>query len=259
LSLDILGYGGLNDYRKDLILFRDTTIIVRKDNHRFAEIPIKMTKPESGPQRGEPVPGVVRDFLVETRGHRILVSNGKALELVKGETLKIIDVFPPFSRSSGLKVNFKGFVGDRRNNTGEDRGYLINTGSDLMKRYSLNKRGQLFEIIASRGGRKIGRMLVRLSRPKLEYLVLRINGHRYLLLRPEDRVVLSGEDEICLEEIHTNFNTKKGIKVKINGHPIQPGELKALKEICLPHGKNDNEMKVKRGPLLLGKIFIHMK
>ena len=42
LSLDILGYGGLNDYRKDFEIFRNTSIIVRKDNHKFAEIPLSI-------------------------------------------------------------------------------------------------------------------------------------------------------------------------------------------------------------------------
>ena len=32
LSLDIVGYGGVNDLRKDYAIFRDTSILVRKDN-----------------------------------------------------------------------------------------------------------------------------------------------------------------------------------------------------------------------------------
>jgi hypothetical protein len=38
LSLDVLGYGDLNDYRKDLKIFRDTAmIVIQKRNRRGKE------------------------------------------------------------------------------------------------------------------------------------------------------------------------------------------------------------------------------
>ena len=133
LSLDILGYGGVNDYRKDFPIFRNTTLIVRKDNHKFAELPIRISKRKS---RGDKKAGNLRridGFVIETRGHRMLLSNGETLEVIRGDKLKIVDVLPTTHRSSGIKVNFKGFVGDKKNNTGEDRGYAIDTGTALMK------------------------------------------------------------------------------------------------------------------------------
>ena len=43
LSLDILGHGDLNDYRKDFEILRNTSLVVRKDNHKVAEIPIRIS------------------------------------------------------------------------------------------------------------------------------------------------------------------------------------------------------------------------
>jgi hypothetical protein len=254
LSLDILGYGDLNDYRKDFKLFRRTSIIVRKDNHTFAEIPIKISRKKPAEKRQASIPKKIDYFAIETKGNRFLLSSGETLNVVKGDHLKIVEVFP--AGLSGITVNFKGFVGDKRNNTGEDRGYVINTSNDLMKRYSLRKKGEFYRIIVSREDNKIlGRLIVRLVPPRLDYLILRVNSHRHLLLRSEDTISLSREDKICFEEIQTNVYNTKGIHLHINGHTMRAGELRELGTLCAsPH----NQVRVKKGQLVLGRIFINV-
>ena len=72
LSLDILGYGGLNDFRRDFSIFRDSTIIVRKDNHTFAEIPIKIDKAQRVETVRAEIPDRVpcnRRFAAQTAHH----------------------------------------------------------------------------------------------------------------------------------------------------------------------------------------------
>ncbi|MBW1912280.1 MAG: hypothetical protein JRI43_03735 [Deltaproteobacteria bacterium] len=251
LSLDILGYGELNDFRKDFAIFRDTSIIVRRDNQKFGEIPIKVSKKRVGEQRVTGGIEKIGYFAIETKGNRFLLSDGETLELVKGDRMKIVDVFP--SELSGIKVNFKGFVGNKKNNTGEDRGYEIDTAIDLMKRYSLNKKGESYPIIVTRGEDTIGRLTVRLVPPKLDYLVLRVNDNRHVLLRHEESVSLSMKDSICMEEIQTNLYNKSGIYLNINGHKIKSGELRGLRELC---DSRHNQFNIRKGSLALGRIFI---
>ncbi|MBN2126028.1 MAG: hypothetical protein JW821_17145, partial [Deltaproteobacteria bacterium] len=269
LSLDILGYGDLNDYRKDFEIFRDTTLIVRKDNHKFAEIPIRVSTarspaaPVKSPSPPPPVkprePDTVDYFVVENRGRRLLLADGETLNLVKGETLKIVGVLPPTPPSSGVKVNFKGFVGDKTNNTGEDRGYEIDTAADLMERYSLQNRGEQYQIIASEGDRVYGRLLLHLSAPRMDYLVLRLNGDGHLLLRPDERIRLSPEDRICLEEVQTNLPGGEDLHLSINGTRVKRNESRKLKELCTaPHGA-PQPADIMTGALVLGRIYITMK
>ena len=114
---------------------RNTSIIVRKDNHKFAEIPIIVSRRKTPEKKRAGRVKKIDYFAVQAKGHRLLLTSGETLELVKGDKMKIMDVIP--SDLSGVKVNFKGFVGDWKNNTGEDRGYMVNTATALMKRYSL--------------------------------------------------------------------------------------------------------------------------
>ena len=258
MSLDILGYGDLNDFRKEFKIFRDTTIIVRKDNHKFGEIPIKITKKRIGGERKAVRPKKIDGFVIETKGHRLLLSNGETLDLVRGNGMKIVDVLPSFSESSGVKVNFRGFVGNLKNNTGEDRGYTVDTGSRLIERYSLHKKGNSYEIVVSQGDQILGRMVVRLTPPGMDYLVLKVNSNRHLFLRSGDTVSLSRNDRICMEEIQTNLYSKKGIYLSINGHKMKQGEKKELRTLCASLKDTRHQVRIKKGPLLLGRIFIHM-
>ena len=253
LSLDILGYGDLNDYRKDFEIYRDTAIVVRKDNHKFGEIPIKIMGKKSEEFRKVNNADRIDFFVVETNGRHYILSNYETFELVKGEKIKIIDVLP--SGLQGIKVNFKGFVGDRTNNTGEDRGYEIDTAKDLMKRYSIDKIGESYPVVVSRKDKTMGKLIVKLIPPKLNFLVLRVNGHRHVLLRPEDTVSLSIHDAICMEEIETNLFDNGGIHLSVNGHNFGPGESKELNELCT---SQHNQVNIQMGPLLLGKVFINM-
>ena len=65
-------------------------------------------------------------------------------------------------------VNFKGFVGDSVNNTGEDRGYAINTARDLWKRYSLDKKGLKYKVLVTYKNQKAGELFIDLEEPALE-------------------------------------------------------------------------------------------
>ena len=253
LSLDILGYGDLNDYRKNFEIFRNTSIIVRKDNHKFAEIPIIVSNKKTQQKKRAGGSNKIDYFAVQAKGHRLLLTNGETLELVKGDKMKIINVIP--SDLSGIKVNFKGYVGDWKNNTGEDRGYTVDTATDLIKRYSLDNKGEIYQIIASQQDHILGRLLVRIAPPRLHYLILKVNDHRHILLRSEEKVSLSRDDKICLEEIQTNFYSNSDIHLSINGQKIKPGEVKRLAKLC---ASKNNRVEVKRGPLAVGRIFINM-
>jgi hypothetical protein len=260
LSLDILGYGGVNDLGKDYTIFRDTSILVRKDNQQVAEIPVRITE-KGADEESRTTSGIKKiDYLViEAKGYRLLLANGETLHLVRGEELKIIDVLPRTRSSSGVKVNFKGFVGEPTNNTGEDRGFTINTGTDLMERFSLDGKGEAYEIVVTQGETILGRAIVKLASPKVDFLVLRVNGHGHHILKPKSAFSVSREDTICIEEIRTNFSTSDGVSLKINGQTVLPGEEKAVKDLYPAAKASDPQLKVERGSLVLGMITLHVR
>jgi hypothetical protein len=257
LSLDILGYGGLNDYRKDFVILRDTTLLVRKDNEKFAEIPVKMGQRRRQEAREIPRQDKVDYFIIEAKGHRLLLADGDTLHLTLGDEMKIVDIIPSLPYSSGITVNFKGFVGNKLNNTGEDRGYTIRTDRDLLTRYSLKDRGRFYEIIVSKDDHLLGRAVVKLDPPKMDFIILGVNSHKHLYLRPEESVSLSREDVITLMTIQTNLHSYEGLHLRVNGHRIKPGESKKMRELFSSSKASRHEATVRKGPLVLGSIFLN--
>ena len=259
LSLDILGYGDISDLRKDFIITKDTNLIVRKDNQEIAEIPIRISQRsrESGEKdRTEKV----KYLVIEAKGHRILLSNGERLDLVEGDHLKLLDIIPSRPDSSEIKINFKGFVGNWKNNTGEDRGYDINTSSDLMARFSLQKKGKIYEIIVTDGTNVLGKFFVKLNSPRLDYLVLKVNDCPPKVLRSGDSIKLSKGDELCLKEMQTNLYSKQRVHLSINGHSLMPGKKQSVAMLIGDSAASSrNEAFVKKDNLLLGKINIFLE
>ncbi|MBN1627100.1 MAG: hypothetical protein JW944_11300 [Deltaproteobacteria bacterium] len=256
LSLDILDHGDLNDLRKDFQIFKDTEILIRRDNNIFGEIPVRVLKNTSSElnDKESPAPGSVDSFIVEALGRRLLLFEGETLVLVKGDKMKIIDIFP--FNLSGVQVNFKGFVGDRLFNTGEDRGYDVDTANDLMQRYSIDQKGETYPVVASKGDNIIGGFNVRLKDPRLAFLSLKINGAERILLGAEDSVTLSANDSICVEKIATNLYNSSEVSMSINGKKLANGDCDEIDELCtLDH----NEISFHSGSLIIGKVFIDIE
>jgi len=198
--------------------------------------------------------------VIEACGHRLLLSDGETLDLVKGERMKIVDIIPSFLSSPELKVNFKGFVGNRKNNTGEDRGYTINTATDLMTRYSLNRKGNMYKIIASLEEKILGRFFIRLRPPELDYVILKVNGDCHRVLRAGEMLSLSSRDEIRLEEIQTNIHGKSGFHLSINGHILKPGETRGVDLLFRGAlGSREHEVLVKKDGMILGRIRLALE
>jgi hypothetical protein len=256
LSLDILGYGDLNDYRKDITILKDTVMIVRKDNEKFGSIPIMVGERQmsrSNRTSTISVPEKIDYFSIDMNGRETLFPEGGTCDVVKGDILKIVDVFPRSLRS--CTVNFKGFVGDRVNNTGEDRGYDIDTGKDLLKRYSRDDKGNKYKIVVTKDKKEIGNLNVRLMQPRMDYLVLKVD-RRYVLLRPNESVSLSSKDNILLEAVATNLVNSDGVHLEINGHRIRTGETGVAGELCKARR---NEVNIRKGRLNIAKIIVDLE
>jgi hypothetical protein len=147
-------------------------------------------------------------------------------------------------------------VGDKKGNTGEDRGYVIDTGRDLMTRYSIDKKRELFRIVVTRKEDEIGELFVELIPPEWEYIVLKINDQKHVLIRPDEPLSLSKNDRIYVEEIKTNLHDRSEMQLRINGKKIKPGELRDLDELC---SSGENQFDILSGSLELGRGFINMQ
>ncbi|MDY6825016.1 MAG: M14/M99 family metallopeptidase [Thermodesulfobacteriota bacterium] len=225
LSADIIGEGTYNDLGKSIKITQSSKIVVKKDYFPCGTIHIEL-----GENRRNVAQGIsVIDsnnrisplfYKVEVNGDTRFFANYGHVDLVRGDRLKIIDVV---GSNNGdfydLTVNFKGFVGDRANNTGEDRGYEIHTGRDLWERYSLDKKGRKYQVAVTRNDKTIGKLFVFLNRPVMKYVLFQAGDDSADMFcgAPGDEMQLnhSGAEFLKVVDVITNVHNNTGVNVFI--------------------------------------------
>ena len=182
---DLQGYGGLNDNGREIVVGKVINVVVRKDARicgNFRIIPREEPQPERlrlGEVVGTPSSA---NFIVEINGVRRLVPEGDEILLVLGDKLRLLDYLAP-NLPSGFNVNLMGFVGNPEDNRGEDRGYIVDTGKDLLRNWSLDGKGMRYAVAVKKGRREIARMTIRLVQPRLEYVVVQCGEERPVVLQ----------------------------------------------------------------------------
>ena len=166
LSVDVLGLGNqFNDMKNELVVNESTRIEVKKDFYKcgsvFVDIDPQASKGLNTFSIAET--GEVSDLRYKLRINNALAfaDNNSRVKLRMGDVLIIEDIVSGKVDPSSYIVNFKGFVGNLDNNSGEDRGYAIpiSEGS-LLKRYSEGNKGNIYHVITTLGGKEVGKIFI---------------------------------------------------------------------------------------------------
>ena len=235
LSADIEGYGKINDLHNPVVIGRATQITVRKDNYVCGRVPIriaaKMEIPPTPPVakggqggfHGSPGRQAAADksriafFRIKVNGEEKFLPNGAHIDIVRGDAIELVDVGATDGANAEICMNFKGFIGNARNNKGEDRGHIIRTDRDLLKRFSIAANGQRYQIVAEKKGQILGQMFVDLRDPVLEYVVFQIGDGEKRCLYPGEKITCRTGQALKLIDIKTNVSKNNNVTAIIKG------------------------------------------
>lgn len=166
LSVDVLGLGNrFNDMKNELVVNESTRIEVKKDFYKCGSVFIDIDSQSSNAIKNL---SVTETGEVSVLKYKLRINNGFALvdnyshvKVRLGDTLIIEDIVSGAVDPSNYIVNFKGFVGNQDNNSGEDRGYTIHISEgSLMKRYSEKNKGQSYHVITTLDGKEVGKIFI---------------------------------------------------------------------------------------------------
>lgn len=264
LSADIVGYGTINDINKPIAIDHSTQIIIRKDHLKCGRINIALTTNNKSLKTITGHPHVTY-FKIRINGEEKYFPNGAHVNIIRGDTIELVDAGIIPESTSGIAVNFKGFVGNDRVNTGEDRGYIIHTDRDLWKRYSLYKKGRLYQVVVTRDNDVIGRLFVDIEEPSFEYIVVQLNDGEKRCFFRDDTLPIRHDDIIKLIDIKTNVPKNLNVIVSLNGPgvsiPFPVGNSVSAKKIT-PVNKRTNtscKITVNRINIPLGFVSLDIK
>ncbi|MCK5328150.1 MAG: hypothetical protein KAR36_06060 [Candidatus Latescibacteria bacterium] len=265
LSADILDYGTVNDMHKPIQITRPTQVVVRKDRHPCGMINIVLDAAQLQLRTVTAVPEA-SFFKTRINGDERLFMNNAHVDLIKGDRFELIDVTTNLEDPSEVIVNFKGYVGNLQNNTGEDRGYVIHTGRDLWKRYSLYGEGKQYQIVVLHGETVLGRLFVRLADPVFEYVILQVDRGIKRCLFPGDSLVISPEAPIQILDIKTNISRNAGVLAFLKGSDADVPLFSDGEAFPWGSGSRDIGLEnrsfrivVQREHIILGSIFLDLE
>lgn len=157
ITVNISGVGTLNDMRKKIWISKETEIIVKKDNLQCGKVAVVFKNPAGQVASGKID---IKYLILQVNDDKMALSPYEHRKVKKGDILVIRDIVTRPAINRNLKVNFKGFVGNRLLNDGEDRGYRINTAKDLMIRYSKRQKGEIYNIVVNKDGKPVSKFFV---------------------------------------------------------------------------------------------------
>src|SRR5690606_2510507 len=86
----------------------------------------------------------------------------------------------------------------------EDRGFEVDTASDLIKGWSVEKKGERFRIKTFTGATDHGEAFIRLTDPQLRYAEVKVND-KLVIFRDGEVVRVKSSDEVKVEKVITNI------------------------------------------------------
>jgi hypothetical protein len=263
VSADILKHGTLNDVGKPIRITSPTQVVVRKDHHPCGMINIVLDAVDvPAPSVVSALPGVLF-FETRINGNEQLFMNNGTAKLVRGDRLQLVDVMTNLADSSKILVNFKGYVGDKTDNDGEDRGYVIHTDRDLWARYSLDGTGKKYQVVVTHNETVLGRLLLELEEPRLDYVIVQVNSADKRCLYPGDSLALAATDTINVLDIKTNIPTNAGVQAYLKGTTTRLALFSETETVSRRIGLHDMadrgsryRIEVEREQAALGSIFL---
>ncbi len=267
LSADIVGLGSVNDSGKSIVINKPTRIIVKKDHYPCGDVYVSLNGGAAGNKGNytvvEKKGGSFLIYKVKVNGENFILDNYGVVNLTSGDVFEVEDVIATEWDSSEFVVNFKGYVGNSSVNTGEDRGFSINTAKDLWPSYSLNKKGKRYQIVTSSKKAVLGKLYVVVNPPVLDYLIIK-NGDRGLrCLENGGRISFdSSKKDMTIElvDIISNVDNNTGIDVALSGAGDENSILKIGKPLEIVVGGEKTpftRLDVSRYGEMMGSITIN--
>jgi len=257
LSIDIKGFGDTNDLGQVAVMTRPAVVDVYKDSFKCGSIAIN-TEPAKKIETiasGAALSGsVVLDrmtFAVD--GKNIVVSANDTLHIVKGDAITVTDARNTEGSNDGFRINFVGFVGNKSVNDAEDRGYMIDTGTELMDRFSLDGSGVLYQVKAENLDTKelIGSVYVQLEKAVVQYLIVRRPNGDKLALEPGTTIECNAREQLSIVEVISNVSAPPYPDTYLTGGAGSAAKLFLPETIVPATGMN---IQIRRVAEVLGTI-----
>ncbi|MDR0239249.1 MAG: hypothetical protein LBI88_03325, partial [Deltaproteobacteria bacterium] len=196
-------------------------------------------------------PAAITGFLLEVDGHVVEVKPKTTLSIAAGSMIKLIDfVTDGVSLPESVVMNLVGFVPkDIQRNTGDDRGFVVNTAKDLQTAYSVKGKSGVYAVQAEQGREVLTSCFLQFVQPKLASVTLRFKGNTKTVGAGKRIDIPAGATVEILEVSLAEGVTASNLRLTLGGHAV----ARALPQACIMRDIALN-LAVFNGDVLAGKV-----
>jgi len=168
LIADLQGMGNRNDTNVPFRISNDAKITVRKDSEECGWVILDVDTPvSSGPETVAKIDAKMikaEELIVNVNDTIESLPVGSTLQIKKDSRLILKGIRTNIPHlDSDVFINFKGFAPPKSSNNGNDLNYPIYINQDLWPRYSVNKKGKLYPVVATYNDAVIGEFWVEIA------------------------------------------------------------------------------------------------
>jgi len=165
---DIDGLGKRNDTHIPFRISKNTRVFVRKDSEDCGWVDLNIGATDEKPPvivaSLDPSQMKAEELVININDTIQTLSVGSTLQIEKDSRLILMGIRTNIPHlDSEVLINFKGFAPPKSVNDGNDLDYPIYTSQDLWSRYSVNKKGLLYPVVATYNDKTIGEFWVELT------------------------------------------------------------------------------------------------
>ena len=168
LIADLQGMGNRNDTNVPFRISNDAKITVRKDSEECGWVILDVDTPvSSGPETVAKIDAKMikaEKLIINVNDTIESLPVGSTLQIKKDSRLILKGIRTNIPHlDSDVFINFKGFAPPKSSNNGNDLNYPIYINQDLWPRYSVNKKGKLYPVVATYNDAVIGEFWVEIA------------------------------------------------------------------------------------------------
>jgi len=168
LIADLQGMGNRNDTNVPFRISNDAKITVRKDSEECGWVILDVDTPvSSGPETVAKIDAKMikaEELIINVNDTIESLPVGSTLQIKKDSRLILKGIRTNIPQlDSDVFINFKGFAPPKSSNNGNDLNYPIYINQDLWPRYSVNKKGKLYPVVATYNDAVIGEFWVEIA------------------------------------------------------------------------------------------------
>lgn len=168
--------------------------------------PVRTSEPAGG------FPAAVQRVAIafDLNGMAGLLAPRSRIEVVRGDRFMIAE-------DDSIRANIVGYVAPKGPNEGRDNGCAVDTGKELIARYSMDGKGDRYRIRLFAGGVELEAATLEIVSPVLKSISLHV-GDRARSLRSGESIEIAPGERIMVTGIETNLTDESTLKVNFVGY-----------------------------------------